>query len=986
MEVPVIAILDQNDKFLTKLDNNAPKALHYFNDTLENFLVGTASTFECTIIKDNPDSEFVKEGNKLTFKYAQRDYFMNIIRIEEDEHFISVLAMGLSLELTNQYVEPYEATQAQSFTKYLYDFGLSFTVIVTKNEISTKQLKLSWEGTDTLLNRILSLANKFDAEVEFIHKVKSDYSLENIHLNIYKKHDDNNQGIGNYRPEIKLEYGKNVQTIKRTIDISNLKTAIKPVGDEGLTLIGTAYEEKDENGKVIFYSHKSSGWIYAPIARDQFPSNLTAEETDRFIYYPWSYSTDNQNVLWGQGLAQLKKMCVPEVTYDVDGYFEGVEIGDTIRIYDDGYIPTLMLEARVSQQKISFTAPENGQTTFTNIKVLESEVSQNLLDKMQDLIEANKVYDCNILTTNGILFKKKTDSTKLIAMVRDIDKDVTNQFDIRWTKDGKQHSELTEITVYGTDFQETAVYRFEARRKGVVRGGAEVTLANVKDGTDGENGTNGIDGEDGQDGENAINGYLTREAIVLLADSKGVVSDFSTAQGYFRVTDGYENVTTGVTFSVKSKIGCTITIDSKSGFYAVTGMSSNHAEATLKAVYKGVTIEKSLTLAKSIAGQNGQDGEDGKTPTEALSGYLTTETLVLVADPSGHISDYSRATGYFKVMFGNQDVSNKSTFKVTAPFNCSVTINATTGFYYVSSMDKTANTGTATLTATYQTQSVVKNLMVIKSKQGASGQPTGIIESPTAPPSEDRYVGMLWKNTTNNLVYRWTGSSWKLFIFEAENINVETLSALTAIAGEIYNPFDFTVGGIDRYQGRTLINNSSVETETFHYNAGKHFNTINNTMNYLGFQMSSETPTGFTERTISMSVGTVDNWLTFYDKNKGQGKLRIDDLIDTGWRNITLRNETTAAASLYPSYRAKGRQVELRLDVGSIASRTGIAFGLIPSQYAPKHKLIVPCLAPQGATVTERSGVCEIRADGQLVFVAPANTGRVILNFTYFLD
>lgn len=72
---------------------------------------------------------------------------------------------------------------------------------------------------------------------------------------------------------------------------------------------------------------------------------------------------------------------------------------------------------------------------------------------------------------------------------------------------------------------------------------------------------------------------------------------------------------------------------------------------------------------------------------------------------------------------------------------------------------------------------------------GEDGKPTGITVSPTEP--EDPYTGMLWKHTgtvaglIKNATYRWDGDSWELYLFTADNIDVQTLSAITANLGNV---------------------------------------------------------------------------------------------------------------------------------------------------------------------------------------------------------
>lgn len=74
-------------------------------------------------------------------------------------------------------------------------------------------------------------------------------------------------------------------------------------------------------------------------------------------------------------------------------------------------------------------------------------------------------------------------------------------------------------------------------------------------------------------------------------------------------------------------------------------------------------------------------------------------------------------------------------------------------------------------------------------KMGEQGQPTGITAADTAPTNP--YVGMLWKNTgtaggrIQNVTYRWTGATWEIFLFHADNISATNLAAITANLGNI---------------------------------------------------------------------------------------------------------------------------------------------------------------------------------------------------------
>lgn len=484
MDSPVIAILDQNETYLSKMDNSSSGAIHFFNETLHTYLQGSAYTFECSVVKDHDDLQHLQNGHKLSFREDDTDYQLSIIDIREDEKILKLIATGISLEMTKEHAGDYSATEAMSFAQYLNVFDPEATITLNINEISSKLLTLSWEGeTTSRLSRLFSLANKFDAEIEFKTILKDDYSLDKLILNVYQKHDNSHQGIGQKREDIKLEYGVNVNTVSRHIDSSQVFTAIRATNHEGLDLVGWEYREYDENNRLLFESPKNSRNIYAPQARGRFPSN--SQSNDRYTAYEWTYDTDNQEVLGGQALARLKELCEPTASYQIEGYFD-LKLGDLVHVVDDGYTPTLLLSVRVSEQEISWTNPSINRTTFTNVKVLESEVDTSLLAKVQALIEANKTYTYSISSTNGIVFKNNTGTTQLMATVKDGIREITEQFSIRWLKDGVTIFNGTHLTVAATDVEAKAIYEFEAiNSDGAVIGGTEVTLIDVNDGLEG---------------------------------------------------------------------------------------------------------------------------------------------------------------------------------------------------------------------------------------------------------------------------------------------------------------------------------------------------------------------------------------------------------------------------------------------------------------------------------------------------------------------
>ena len=484
MEYIRIAILNPYNKVLAFLDNTVPNAMHCFDEILHTYLKGSSYTFEFTTMTAHDDAVFLVEGNKISFKRKGKDYHLTIMSVEKGGDTTIVTAYGLCLELTNEYVGEYKAAKAMSFVEYINAYGFERSFVIGKNEVSNKKISHEWTGTDTVLARLYSIANVFDAELEFVTQLNDDYSLKNVVLNIYRAHSDSVQGMGTDKRSTILRYPNSIYGITKTSDITELYTAIRPTGTNGLQLNSISGRTvKDSNGNVLYKVNGNN--ILAPQSRDRFPSTLiTNHSNDMYAVQMWSYETENVETLYGQALAQLKKNCVPKVTYDVDAYIDG-DIGDTFTIEDAEYSPTLYLEARITEQEICFTDPERCKTIFDNFEEKQSQISSALISEMNKMIELKKVYEGSIVSSNGVLFKTDSDSTKLTALVKDDGVDITSKYSITWFKDDEQLSTSQTITVNASDFTEKAVYRFKAMSGEILKASAEVTVMRLQDGQNG---------------------------------------------------------------------------------------------------------------------------------------------------------------------------------------------------------------------------------------------------------------------------------------------------------------------------------------------------------------------------------------------------------------------------------------------------------------------------------------------------------------------
>ena len=122
---------------------------------------------------------YLNERSFVSFEYKGKTYLFNVMTVEEDEKKIKCYCENLNLELINEYSNAYEADRAMTFVEYCNAMNLLNMPKLSLgiNEISDYKRTLKWEGQDTKLARLISLANKFDAEIDFETFLNADSTI-----------------------------------------------------------------------------------------------------------------------------------------------------------------------------------------------------------------------------------------------------------------------------------------------------------------------------------------------------------------------------------------------------------------------------------------------------------------------------------------------------------------------------------------------------------------------------------------------------------------------------------------------------------------------------------------------------------------------------------------------------------------------------------------------------------------------------------------
>ncbi|MGV3328501.1 phage tail spike protein [Streptococcus suis] len=529
----ILTIHDNNLQKVAFIDNNKQGTLNFYNDKWTRYLSKASSLFEFTVFKQTIQTDVapyqtanaLNDRSFVSFVYKGRTYLFNVMTIEETEHTITCTCKDLNLELTNEYTNPFKSNKARTFKEYCDVMGLLefATLRIGVNEISDQKRTLGWEGQDTKLNRILSLANKFDAEVDFEVKLNANGTIKDFILNVYREHDDKHQGVGKVRSDIILKKGKNIRSIKRKIDKTDLiVNAIRPTaqGENGqeITIAGLGpWEVKNENGVVEFF--QQGDMIYAPISMQKYPSTWTVStgNRDKYTRKDITVDTKSKETLRIQAYKELMRSAYPSVTYEIDGYVD-LEIGDTAKVYNGDFYPALLLEVRVSEQTISFTKPSTNKTVFDNVRALKSKLSSGIQERWQELFEASKPYLIKLATDNGVIFKNGTGQSIVTPTLYKGGKPLTANVTWRWSLDGAVKTGMT-YTVRGADVTDTSTLTVAAYIGNDEVAVDELTFVSVLDGRDGVKGEKGDHGQRGSDGLPGRDGVGIRSTTVAYASS-----------------------------------------------------------------------------------------------------------------------------------------------------------------------------------------------------------------------------------------------------------------------------------------------------------------------------------------------------------------------------------------------------------------------------------------------------------------------------------
>lgn len=480
-----ITFYDKNMHETAVADNALLNAIKINKASLTSFFEEATHQVEFEFSKESGEWWGIKENGYLAFRFLGDFFRFSIVKFKENakSKTISIIGDYFNLEMLSENCLAYENQPARTIVEHLtaMEFFPYANFEIGVNELATSKKTLKYEGEDVKYKRLISIINNFGGECEFEIKQKRNGQFDKLILNIYKANDGvNYQGVGRNRRDFEITID-NSNDVSRTFDMTDIKTAIEPIGKDGLRLGNRGTVWKNEQGQTEFYQKNNR--IYAPIAAENMPKVL---DIDDYLLWKLNIDTDDVAKLESEGLKWLKNVCYGKETIEVTGSFD-VRVGDTVILNHKG-IGRYGILGSLRVMKITWNLlTGTNEVTFSNFKRLASKISAQGL-ALQDTIESPASYDIAFNTTAGTVFKNNTGvSTVSFNFFKNGTQ--TAVFGQRWYNGAQLLSNGLEVTIKPDMLIDGKLnLRLEVDVTDAITFSKELTFINVNDGLNGLNG------------------------------------------------------------------------------------------------------------------------------------------------------------------------------------------------------------------------------------------------------------------------------------------------------------------------------------------------------------------------------------------------------------------------------------------------------------------------------------------------------------------
>lgn len=351
--------------FIAQSDSAVIQAVHKrdINDRME--------TFDFTILSER--TTYMQERNRIVIQDKNGQYREFIIdRISADiDGYTEVETVASYLEDITK-ARPYapgkleKMTTKQALSDVLKDTGWQVSDATEYDGLRTT----SWTSYQTRYDVLLQLCTTYKMMADFYIEVGS--NRVDKRLVVLRKRNPLFKGK-------EIEYGKDLTGLKRTVDFSEIKTALLCVGpepEEGKKRVELVVKDDESQAKYGLTGRYNWG-VYEPETEDQ---NMT------------------ESRLRTLGTTELNKRKSEVITYEVTAVdiekeykHEVINLGDMVRIKNRDFTPPLYVEAEVISEEYDLISKDVTYSFGTYKEFKESDLRSSF-DRKLDAIR-QKVSD-----------------------------------------------------------------------------------------------------------------------------------------------------------------------------------------------------------------------------------------------------------------------------------------------------------------------------------------------------------------------------------------------------------------------------------------------------------------------------------------------------------------------------------------------------------------------------------------------------------------
>lgn len=351
----------------------------------EDLDTGTSS-YEFRIPSNHSKSNEIEEGGFIVRKNLDNELVMfTVIQIEETHAGMSdkyIYCENAGLELLNDIFRP--ITHMSKNVNQILDIVLADTRWVRGETEYFGVDNFYFEDYQTVLAALQYVKDRFSAELNFRVKMKNGEIVARYVDLVEKRGNDTKK---------RFTYTKDISSIRRKIDMSDVVTALIGVGKDSKTFKSIGYYTS--SGKP-FNKPLNQDWVGDPDAVQRYGIK------GKHLFGVFQYDTSNAEDLLKRTWSELQRRKNPLITYELDVSLlerlanlehEAVRLGDTVYVIDETFSPALYLEARVRQLETCFSDPSKDKCVLGNFKKAKTNITADMRAIQSKLLKKESTWD-----------------------------------------------------------------------------------------------------------------------------------------------------------------------------------------------------------------------------------------------------------------------------------------------------------------------------------------------------------------------------------------------------------------------------------------------------------------------------------------------------------------------------------------------------------------------------------------------------------------